>query len=118
MDTEEFIRRLRSVVGQKTAEEVVAVYERPPGRSPSPRVVALSNWYAALKPHEREMVQHVAEDAAHAAVFGTLCVLDGVRRFDLANPPGTLELWYVRGEQRVRLNRSVGEMLHDAWNAV
>jgi hypothetical protein len=40
------------------------------------------------------MVQLALAEASHAAVFGLFAVLDGVRRVDIEQPPGELELWY------------------------
>ncbi len=53
-------------------------------------------------------------DAVNRAVFGFLCVLDGVRSIEEGQDNGRLELVYHKGKSVV-LNPSEGEMLHDLW---
>src|SRR5262245_22583207 len=57
----------------------------PPGRGPHPRGSALNLWFRRLPGPDQQMVMECVRDAAHSAVFGLLCVLDGVRVID--DPP-------------------------------
>jgi hypothetical protein len=52
--------------------------EGPAGRGPHPRGIAFSLWFNQLTADDQQMVVECVRDAAHAAVFGLLCVLDGV----------------------------------------
>jgi len=56
--------------------------EGPPGRGPHSRGSALSLWYNELAANDQQMVMGSVRDAAHAAVFNVLCVLDGVSVID------------------------------------
>ncbi|HRD60873.1 MAG TPA: hypothetical protein PLZ93_10640 [Nocardioides sp.] len=63
----------------------------------------------------QRMVLEVARDAAHATLFGVLCVLDGVR--DIDDPPHSeLILTAVNADGIRRLN-PMEEALHDLLNA-
>jgi hypothetical protein len=52
--------------------------------------------------------------AAHQAVFGFLCVLDGVSAIEAVPPSGMFDLRYRQGETEVRLTEG-GEDLHDLY---
>lgn len=124
MTAEEFIAAVAADVHEGGVRDVLAQLERPSGRRPPPATVALARWYAALPAEDRQRVEQVVRLGAHAAVFGLLAVLDGVRRIDPAG--GRLELTYVAPDgARALLNPPDGpeELLHDrfqghVWEAV
>lgn len=63
------------------------------------------------------MVAEVGKEFVDAAVFGFLCVIDGVRA---AGEDGTVvkyELYGKKGDETVRLNPDRGEFLHDLYNS-
>src|SRR6266498_1672479 len=68
----------------------------PAGRGLHPRGSALSLWYNRLPAGDQQMVTEAVRDAARAAVFGFLCVLDGVRVID--DPPH-VDLWLTAVDQ-------------------
>ena len=90
-----------------------------PGRGPHPRADALSAWFNGLGPNDRLMVGEVVRNAAHAAVFHLLCILDGVSVID--DPPHVeLVLMAVApdgGSSVLASAQSVVE-LHDEFNAL
>jgi len=47
------------------------------------------------------MLLEALNDAAERAVFGFLCVLDGVRAIETGSEKGSLEIYYVNVDQRV-----------------
>jgi hypothetical protein len=105
MDAQTFIDAIRSEVQTSASKGCIKQYtDGPPGRSPRPDLVALSDWYRGQSEADRQMVEKVAADVSHAAVFGFLCVLDGVRAIEDYGP--------------VRLNPPQGMMLHEVLNAV
>ena len=61
------------------------------------------------------MVERAMRDAAHAALFGLLCVIDGARRVDPDSATAGFELWHVDDARR-RIGGE-GETLHDELNA-
>lgn len=90
-----------------------------PGRGSHPRADAMSAWFNGLTVNDQAMVAEVARDAAHAAIFHTLCILDGVSVID--DPPhGGLVLTAVRADGKssvIASGQSVVE-LHDEFNAL
>lgn len=67
----------------------------PAGRRPTSEIVERSAWFNGLAPADQDRVQTVAEDAGKAALFGLLCVLDGVRAIEDGPSAGSLELRYI-----------------------
>jgi hypothetical protein len=118
MDTEKFVEAIRAEVYQSAQRECIELLTKGPyGRKPQPDLVALSEWFNELPDRDRAMVKKVAKEASHAAVFGFLCVLDGVRVIEGYGPKGDLELVFVKDGSRTLLNPQPGEMLHDVFNA-
>jgi hypothetical protein len=112
---DEFVSALVSSVFDSTVKGVVSSLESPPGRSPHGRAVIMHEWFVGLAPADQRFVGEVVRDAAHSALFGVLCVLDGVRVIDAA-PHVDLALTASSGEERSILNED-GE-LHDRLNAL
>lgn len=116
MNAEEFVKAIRVDVMRSAVDDTIKNLLAPPGRQPAPEHVALSEWYVGLEERDRDMVRGVLAEASHAAVFGLLAVLDGVRRIDPAQPPGDLELWYARLEKRTKLNGDLHDLLNsEPW---
>ena len=63
------------------------------------------------------MLAEALKDAAEGAIFGLLCVLDGVRVIEDAPDKGGFELYYVKVDKRVLLNPS-GDELHDIFQSM
>jgi len=77
----------------------------------------LSQWFQLLSVSEQKMLREALTDAAERAVFGIMCVLDGVRAIENGPEKGSLELYYVKGDQRVLLN-DPQEVLHDLFQGM
>ena len=113
MDVEPFVDVVRKHVMHSAVDGVLETLEHPPGRRPAPELVELSRWYKALPAADREMLARALDEVSHAAVFGLFVMLDGERRVDDEQPPGTLELWHSGQGGRTLLS---GE-LHDLLNS-
>lgn len=64
------------------------------------------------------MLREALRESAEAAVFGFLCILDGVRVIESGPNQGELELYLVNGDKRVLLNDPHEEELHNLFNAL
>jgi hypothetical protein len=116
MDPEQFAARVKEVVFDSAVNSVMQALERPAGRRPPTALQRASAWFNELDADDRAYVRFAVRDAAHAAVFGMLCVLDGVRSFDDAK--GSLELHYVAPDgSTIKLNPHDDD-LHDIFNAL
>ncbi|MDH0863145.1 hypothetical protein [Mitsuaria sp. GD03876] len=101
MNSEAFVEAIQKFVRDSAVESTVSLHQAPPGRRPAADLVARSNWFNALSADDVARVEEMMAQAAHAAVFGFLAVLDGVRTIDTEN--GRFELFYV-GDERSLLN--------------
>ena len=66
--------------------------------------------------NRKQLVAYVIGEAVDSAVFGFLCVFDGVRAVESVEIKGRFELRYT-GETTVELNAQDAPMLHDLYNA-
>jgi hypothetical protein len=115
MTPEEFVHILKIAVRDTSIDGTISSLERPPGRRPPQEMSIRSEWYSSLGDEDRRMVAQVIAEAADSAVFGFLCVLDGVRLYEGFDGRGRFELSHV--DQRVvLLNPPDGIMLHDLYN--
>jgi hypothetical protein len=117
MTPSEFINSIRLEVMDSTVDGLVAQLTSPSGRKPAKKIVDLSNWINGLPETDREEVFKIVSLATHNAVFGFLCVLDGVRPIEKDLNKGRLHLIYEKDGVLTHLNSPVDEMLHDIFNA-
>ncbi len=118
MNPSEFVEALKSEVRDAAATDTIAQLRSPSGRRPSEAIRKLSAWFNQLSESDQRAVAEVASMAAHNAVFGFLCVLDGVRSIEDGDQQGEIELNYVQADRsNVRLNPPSGDPLHDIINA-
>jgi hypothetical protein len=116
MTPEEFVRRIEISVYQSTVDGVQQILEQPPGRRPSPGLVALSQGFNQLSTDDKECVREIIGLAVRDALFGMFAVLDGVRSIrEDGESLGELELRYVVDGRSFRINDTKGEFLHDLF---
>ena len=116
MNSDEFLRVLRQVALDAAVEGTMEVLRAPPGRRPRPELVRASEWFTNLPDESRKMVREIARMSAHSAVFGFLCVIDGVRQVENFSSDWHFELLFARGDEKHLLNPPDGEFLHDILN--
>ena len=113
MTPENFVAALIETVHDASVLDTLATLESgPSGRRPPPRLAQLSAWYQGLSSKDQTQLRQVVELAVHATLFGTLCVLDGVRTIE---PTTDLQLFAAKGSHREQLNPPNGECLHDEY---
>jgi hypothetical protein len=114
---EDFVRAITLAVHDPAVNSTRALIDHaPPGRTPPARIAALAAWSEALSPTDRAQVHETIQLAVHSAVFGFLCVLDGVR--SVRNPDGLeprFALDVLEGDLRSPLNPASGPMLHELY---
>ena len=114
MNAEEFLDAIRIVVRDGAVLEVLSVSANPPGRKPSEELIARSFWFNSLDDDQKKIVSEIVQDSVNRAIFGFLCVFDGVRAIENTSEKGKLELRYVKDTSTL-LNPADGIMLHDIW---
>lgn len=113
MTPQEFIDVIRLVVRDAAVSDSLSLIEHPPGRKPSQDLREMAEWYQSLDADSRRHLSQVIALAVDSAVFGFLCVLDGVRPVEHVPPAGQFELRYVK--DGVTLLNPGGLMLHDLY---
>jgi hypothetical protein len=106
MEPETFVALLRDVVVRSAFEDVVSQLRVPAGRRPTSDILERSVWFNGLARDDQDRVQEVAEEAAKAALFGLLCVLDGVRAIEDGRAAGSLELHHIVEGKKILLGSS------------
>jgi len=114
MTPEKLVEIFQRQAMEAAAEDAIKLLSRPPGRSPSPHLVALSKWYLNGSAEDRERIREVSSLSARLAVFGILAILDGVRPIGDAGQ-GRLELQYLHNGGAVTLNDAASPLLHDMF---
>ena len=114
MDGREFISVIRKVVRDAAISDTIHVLEDPPGRRPSRERAGRAQWYRSLEPYHKERISEIIADAVDRAIFGFLCVIDGVRVVENGPVKGDFELRYVKGGSTL-LNAPDDERLHDLY---
>jgi hypothetical protein len=82
MTKEEFVEVVKLQASDSAVSGTIKTLTRPAGRNPAERLVRLSRWYKLLSNCDQEMLGEALREAAETAVFGLLCVLDGVRALE------------------------------------
>jgi hypothetical protein len=118
MNSEQFIEVIRTIVEIASVDDSIKVFLDPPGRSPSPDLLALSDWFRSLSDYDRSMVRKAMHSAVRTAIFGFFCVLDGVRAAEDDREKGKFELLFRKGQSVTRLNPPDHEYLHNIYNSV
>jgi len=113
MDSREFVEVITRVVRDDAIAGTLSILQQPPGRLPG-EVTANSAWYHSLDEGQRARVSSIVRTAVDQAVFGFLCVLDGVRAIEDGETKGYLELRHIKEKASV-LNPMDGPMLHDIY---
>src|SRR5438876_346922 len=97
MNTSEFVEIIRETVCEAAIRSTLSNLEHPPGRRPRESLITQSQWYLHLDEYQRSIVQGIVRSSAEHAVFGFLCVIDGVRPVESTQEKGSLELRFEKG---------------------
>jgi hypothetical protein len=114
MEGQEFVNAIKLAVRDAAISGALSLLERPPGRQPSASLLENADWYASLSESERQKLLNIIQGAVDQAVFGFLCVIDGVRAIEDGAEKGRLELRHIN-EKETLLNPPEGAMLHDLY---
>ena len=117
MNSEKFVEIIRKVLVNDSETSVISNLEEPPGRKPSQELVEMSNRYNQLNENDKTAVGKIIKESVETAIFGFLCILDGVSAIENENK-GELKLYYENKDVQVLLNDPDEEFLHDIFNAV
>ena len=115
MNREEFVKAVKAETSDAAVTGTISWLKKPAGRQPVAKKVELSKWFTTLSHEDRIRVEEIIRESAELAVFAFFSLLDGMAFVDGGEDKGSLELYYVRAEQRILLNDMNGECLHDIY---
>lgn len=116
MNNEEFVKAIRAAVEQSTVAGLINEFEE--DKLPAEKVREMSAFYNGLNESGKDMIRQIMLESVQSAIFGLLCVIDGVRAFENGPGKGRLELWYKKDSsgESLLLNSPDAECLHDIYN--
>lgn len=115
MNPEQFISALKVAVVRGANNSVLSLLNDPPGRKTAEKWIEMSTWFNSLSGKDKEMVQRIISESVESAVFGFLCVLDGVRAIEDDENKGELLLFFQKDGERILLNDPAGGNLHELF---
>jgi hypothetical protein len=80
MTPTEFVEGLDAHCKDSAVDGVLGQFRQPSGRSPSPTLLQLSQWYLGLSESDQSMLRDALQQVSQDCLFGVLCVLDGARK--------------------------------------
>lgn len=112
MTPENFVEALKIECRDSAVESCVDALLCPPGRRPATERLELSRWFNSLEEADRTNVIGAMQQAAHATLFGVLCVIDGVRVIEGPGEKSEFRLTATHSNQVSTIAPS-GQLLHD-----
>lgn len=103
MNNEGFVEAIK-LIASSALSGLLKTIENPPGRSPSPNLVHISDFFHSLNEKDRQTFADSLELAARQSIGNLFLVLDGSLAIESTTDKGQLELYYNNGKERVRLN--------------
>jgi len=107
IDSEFFVRALKSECRDAAVTDCIASFRSPPGRRPRPELVQIARWFAGLSDADRKMVEAAMAEAADATLFGVLCVIDGVRAIETEEEKAGYVISAVRADDTTQISPNV-----------
>ena len=118
MNAEKLVKALRQYAGEAAVRSVDSQLREPTGRSPHKTLVADSKWYLALNAKDQAHVMRIARRTMDYAIFGVLCILDGVRAIEAGPSKGELHIVYVKGTEQTVISDPNEVLLHELYSAL
>jgi hypothetical protein len=119
LDARQFVSLVGSAVRNPALQGTFDTLQLPPGRKPAADLLQLAQWFRGLPEADRQMTARLLAHAVDSALFGVMCLLDGVRS---VNPrPGVSQRLWLHAElehgRRRLLNNPTGANpeLHDRY---
>ena len=117
MNAEGFIHAIKRCVHESAVHGVLQTIAHPPGRLTPAEERRLADWCRSLSEEDRVIIENIVDTAVTHALFGFLCVLDGVRVIEDTPTKGRFELYYVNELEKTLLNDPAQEPMHDIYKS-
>lgn len=118
MNSREFVEIVRKRAAESAAQSTLEIVEAPVGNPQIDQWQVASHWYQQLDTQSKDSLRFLIGEAAKSAVFGFLCILDGVRMVSHEQTPPingefVLEFRTSQGSERLNAGWIDGPFLHD-----
>lgn len=117
MKSEEFVSVVKLVVEQNSISSVIKNLTESSNKQ-AHRLKYLSNWFQELDEADKHCIIEIIKESVSTSIFGIFCVLDGVRAIENRPEKGVLELYHVDNGNKILLNDSEKEFLHDIYKSL
>jgi hypothetical protein len=117
MNATDFITAIKAYVTNSAIRNTTTSAERPVGRKISEEKQLISSWFNSLNQEEKKLCALLMKEAVDDAIFGILCVIDGVRVIEETEEKSEFELVQVKHGERNLINKPDENYLHDIYNA-
>jgi hypothetical protein len=104
MNALEFVTAVIAIAQNGAKHDILGALAQPPGRSPDPGLVVLSEWFTHLPESEQSHVRSALGLAVRQATYNFLLILDGLVAIEPAGEKGRLELFFEKAGERILLN--------------
>lgn len=115
MEKEEFVTGIKKAVSDTMVDDIKYTFENIKLDN-FPKKKEMANWFNHLGFAEKEIVINLIKEVSEKSIFGTLCVLDGVRTIEDAEDKGSFELYFIKDDKRTLINTEKGEYLHELFD--
>lgn len=114
MTSEEFVLAIK-IITKSALSGLLKAIIFPPGRTPAPDLVRISNFYNKLSEDDKIIFYEALALAAEQSACNFLSVIDGTLAIESTEQNGQLELYYNDGKSRTKLNDTDNIMLNDIF---
>ena len=115
MTSKELMDYVREVEMPLTIQGEIKQLKNPSGRSPFPRRIEKSNFYNSLSDEQKITLEKIVFDSVKAGIFQVLVMIDNLGSF--LDKDGEFELFFAKGNERIKLNDPPENELHDLFNS-
>jgi hypothetical protein len=117
MNSYEFVGGLKNYVYEHAAPNAIESLDRP-DKDDSADFLRAADWVKSLAPPDRVHLLRAMKLAAEDAIFGMLCVLDGVRVVENSSDKSQFALLAIRNLEIDVITDVRGELLHDIFRGM
>jgi len=117
MDKVEFIKAIQTI--EKTAARgFEKLIHNPPGRKPNADLLEISKFYNSLDDNSKIKCMMMANLVSKQTINNLLSIIDGNLSIEDTDFKGYLELYYCKGDTRVRLNTTESATLSEIYRTL
>jgi hypothetical protein len=118
MNTQEFVKALKTVAVDNALETIFSQLAKPAGRKPNDKLLTLSVIFNQMSNEDKKILGQVIVMASNLAAYSFLGILDGTIQIEDAGPKGELKLFFEKNGESILLNNPNEEELTSIFKTV